>query len=83
MEGSGGHLSSSAGPSSGSTEGDTQITDLVRSTWAGTRETDALEDEDEEVTTSHSLERGLGWVQRAFDEIILPTTSVSLFEFGV
>jgi hypothetical protein len=34
-------------------------------------------EDDEEVAACNTLERGLEWAHRAFDELILPTTSVS------
>jgi hypothetical protein len=34
-------------------------------------------DEDKEAAAQHRFERGLRWAERAFDELILPTTMVS------
>jgi hypothetical protein len=38
---------------------------------------DADSEDDEEVLARHTLEHGMTWAHRAFDELILPTTSVS------
>jgi hypothetical protein len=38
---------------------------------------DADSEDDEEVAARHTLEHGMTWARRAFDELILPTTSVS------
>jgi hypothetical protein len=34
-------------------------------------------EDDEEVAARNTLERGLEWAHRAFNELILPATSVS------
>jgi hypothetical protein len=34
-------------------------------------------EDDKEVVTRNTLERGLTWARRAFDKLILPATSVS------
>jgi hypothetical protein len=34
-------------------------------------------EDDEEVAACNTLERGLEWAHRSFDELILPSTSVS------
>jgi hypothetical protein len=44
--------------------------------------------DDEEATTRHTLERGMTFARRAFDELILPATSVSFlvkdfFDFAI
>jgi chromosome segregation ATPase len=43
----------------------------------GTSGLDADSEGDEEAAARHTLERGMTWACRAFDELILPTTSVS------
>lgn len=63
-------------------ENGTPITDLVCSTWAATYEVDALDDEGEEAVSCCRLKRGLGWAHRAFDELILPATTVSPLKPG-
>lgn len=61
-------------------EGDARISDLSCFSWVATFEVDASVDEDEESAARRSLEHGLLWARRAFDELILPTTSVSLLD---
>jgi hypothetical protein len=61
----------------GATGGEAQALELAHTSWAATSGLgDDIED-DEEVATRNSMERGLSWVCRAFDELILPATSVS------
>jgi hypothetical protein len=45
--------------------------------WAATSGLGVNSEDDEEVATRNTLERGLSWACRAFDELILPATSVS------
>jgi hypothetical protein len=40
---------------------------------------DADSEDDEEVALRHTLESGMTWAHRAFNELILPATSVSFF----
>jgi hypothetical protein len=40
-------------------------------------------EDDEEVATRNTLERGLNWAHHAFDEMILPTTSVSFLAWNL
>jgi hypothetical protein len=61
-------------------EGGAQISDLACSTWVAAFEADVSSDEDKETTSCRSLERGLLWVHRAFDRLILPATTVSLLD---
>jgi hypothetical protein len=42
-----------------------------------THRLDADSEDDEEVAARHTLECGMTWARRAFDELILPATSVS------
>jgi hypothetical protein len=58
-------------------EGDAQIFNLARFSWATAFEADASAGENEESAACHSLERGLLWARRAFDQLILPRTTVS------
>jgi hypothetical protein len=61
----------------GATIGEAQALELACTSWAATSGSgDDIED-DEEVAAHNTLERGLNWVRRAFDELILPATSVS------
>jgi hypothetical protein len=64
-------------------EGGARISDLARFSWAATFEADASIDNDEECAAHRSLERGLLWARRAFDELILPTTMVSILNLVV
>jgi hypothetical protein len=54
-----------------------QVLELACAPWAATFEAGDDAEEDEETTTCNTLEHRLLWVRRAFDELILPTTSVS------
>jgi hypothetical protein len=63
--------------SHGAAGGEAQTLDLACASWATTSELDANSEDDEEVAARHTLERGMTWACRAFDELILPTTSVS------
>jgi hypothetical protein len=56
---------------------DARILDLAHVLWAATFEVDNDAEEDAESTTCNTLERGLAWARRAFDELILPATLVS------
>jgi hypothetical protein len=61
-----------------STAGDEAWTfELACTSWAATSGLDADSEDDEEATTRHTLECGMTWARRAFDELILPATSVS------
>jgi hypothetical protein len=51
--------------------------ELACSSWAATTELDADSEDDKEAAVCHTLERGMTWARRAFDELILPATSVS------
>jgi hypothetical protein len=51
--------------------------DLACASWAVTSGLDADSKDDEEVAAHHTLECGMTWVRRSFDELILPATSVS------
>jgi hypothetical protein len=61
----------------GVASGEVQSLELACTSWAATSGSgDDIED-GEEATACNTLERGLNWVHRAFDELILPATSVS------
>jgi hypothetical protein len=62
----------------GAAGGETQTLELARASWAATSEPGDGAEDDEEVTTRNTLEHRLNWARRAFNELILPTTSVSL-----
>jgi hypothetical protein len=57
--------------------GEAQMLELACTSWAATSELDADSEDDEEAAARHSLERGMTWARWAFDELILPATSVS------
>jgi hypothetical protein len=57
--------------------GEARTLELACSSWAATTELDADSEDNEEAAARHSLERGMTWVRRAFDELILPATLVS------
>jgi hypothetical protein len=57
--------------------GEARTLDLACGSWAATSGLNADSEDDEEVVTHHTLERGMTWARCAFDELILPTTSVS------
>jgi hypothetical protein len=61
------------------TSGEAQTLELTYTPWAATFEYDDNTEDDEEVATRNTLERELDWARRAFDELILPATSVSFF----
>jgi hypothetical protein len=47
--------------------------------WAAAFEYGDDTKDDEEVAARNTLERGLDWARRAFNELILPATLVSFF----
>jgi hypothetical protein len=53
-----------------------RVLDFARILWAAAFEVDDDAEEDEESAARHTLECGLTWARRAFDELILPATSV-------
>jgi hypothetical protein len=57
--------------------GEAQTLELVCTSWAATSGLDANSEDDEEAAVRHTLERGMTWAHQAFDELILPATSVS------
>jgi hypothetical protein len=61
-------------------EGDAWISDLARFSWAAAFKEDASIDKDEESVARRSLERELLWAHRAFNELILPATMVSVLD---
>jgi hypothetical protein len=61
-------------------EGGAQISNLARFSWATAFEADTSVEEDEESAARCSLERGLLWAHRTFDELILPATTLSLLD---
>jgi hypothetical protein len=63
--------------SQGAAGGDARTLELACSSWATTTGLDTDSEDDEEATARHTLECGMTWARRAFDELILPATSVS------
>jgi hypothetical protein len=61
----------------GATSGEAQTLELACTSWAAAFESSDDAEDDEEVATRGTLERVLEWAHRAFDELILPATSVS------
>jgi hypothetical protein len=61
----------------GASSGEAQPLELACSSWAATSESGDDAEDDKEVAAHNTLERGLNWARRAFDELILPATSVS------
>jgi hypothetical protein len=56
----------------GAASGGAQALELTCTPWAATFEAGNDAEDDEEVTACNTLERGLEWARRAFDELILP-----------
>jgi hypothetical protein len=57
--------------------GGAQTLELACTSWAATSGLDADSEGDEEAAAHYTLERGMTLARRAFDELILPVTSVS------
>jgi hypothetical protein len=68
---------SGAALSQGAASGEAQALELACTPWAATFEAGDDTENDEEAAMCNTLERGLAWARRAFDELILPATSVS------
>jgi hypothetical protein len=51
--------------------------------WAASSRLGADSEDDEEATAPNTLERGMTWARRTFNEFILPATSVSFLVRGV
>jgi hypothetical protein len=56
---------------------DARALELTRAPWAAAFEADDDVEDDEEASTCNTLERRLAWARRAFDELILPATSMN------
>jgi hypothetical protein len=63
--------------SQGAVGGEAQTLELECTSWAATSGLDADSEGDEEAAARHTLERGMTWARWAFDELILPATSVN------
>jgi hypothetical protein len=62
----------------GAASGEARALKLGCTSWAATFETGDDTEDDEDDVAHNTLERGLNWAHYAFDELILPATSVSL-----
>jgi hypothetical protein len=56
--------------------------ELACDSWAASSRFGADSEDDEEVATRNTLVRGMTWARHAFDELILPSTSVSFLVRG-
>jgi hypothetical protein len=54
-----------------------QTLELMCTSWAANSRLDVDSEDDEEAAARNTQERGMTWARRAFDELILPATSVS------
>jgi hypothetical protein len=63
--------------SQGVVGGGAQSLELAWAPWAATSGLGVDSEDDEEVVACNTLERGLTWAHRAFDDLILPATSIS------
>jgi hypothetical protein len=63
--------------SQGAAGGDARTLELACSSWATTTGLDADSEDDKEAAAHQTLESGMTWERRAFDELILPATLVS------
>jgi hypothetical protein len=61
----------------GAASSEAQVLKLACTSWAATSGSGDDTEDDKEVAACNTLERGLNWACRAFDELILPTTLVS------
>jgi hypothetical protein len=68
--------------SQGATGGEAQALELACTSWVATSGLGDNSEDDEKVAARNTLERGLTWMHRAFDEVILPATSVSFLVEG-
>jgi hypothetical protein len=63
--------------SQGAMSGEAQALKLACTLWEAAFEAGDNTEDDKEVAACNTLERELAWARRAFDEFILPATSVS------
>jgi hypothetical protein len=63
--------------SQGVVGGEAETLELACTSWAATSGLSINSEDDEEVAARNTLERGLTCARHTFDELILPTTSVS------
>jgi hypothetical protein len=67
-----------ASSSQGAARNEAQALELACTPWAAISESGDDSEDDEEAAARNTLEHGLNWAHRAFDELILPATSMSL-----
>jgi hypothetical protein len=60
----------------GAAGGEVMSLELACTSWATTSGSGDDAEDDKEVAARNTLECGLKWARRAFDELILPATSV-------
>jgi hypothetical protein len=63
--------------SQGAANGEAQPLELACTLWVTAFEAGDDTEDDEEAAMHNTLERGSEWARRAFDELILPATSVN------
>jgi hypothetical protein len=63
--------------SQSTTCGEARTLELACTSWAATSGLDADSEDDEETAARHTLECGMTWARRVFDELILPAPLVS------
>jgi hypothetical protein len=63
--------------SQGAVGGEARTLELACTSWAATSGLDTDSEGDKEAATRHTLERGMTWACHAFDDLILPATSIS------
>jgi hypothetical protein len=68
--------------SQGAMGGEARTLELACASWAASSRLGVESEDDEEVVARNNLERGMTWVRCAFDELILPATSVSFIVKG-
>jgi hypothetical protein len=63
--------------SQGAASGEAEALELARTPWAAAFKVGDSTEDDEEAEVCNTLERGLAWARRTFDDLILLVTSVS------
>jgi hypothetical protein len=64
----------------GAAGSEVQSLDLACALWAATSGSGDDAEDNEEAAACNTLECGLNWARRAFDELILPVTSISFLD---
>jgi hypothetical protein len=68
--------------SQGAVGGEARTLELACASWEATSGLGVDSEDNEEVAARNTLERGMTWARRAFDELILLATSVSFLVKG-